>query len=136
VKAGGSLPRGRRLRHEVPNVPTADALSTVEREAQSVLRALVEQVGGRFGSKRPVPVEKVDVLTTLFDEWAERYGTSFDKGIHFSGRPGLWQALDALYPLEDPNRWDTLREAIIAALEEKNWRRVSPPRGSAFDILE
>ncbi|HEX3866861.1 MAG TPA: hypothetical protein VHV78_08920, partial [Gemmatimonadaceae bacterium] len=64
----------------------------------------------------------------------EEHGRSTEYGLYFSGRPGLWHALDELYPLQDPNRWDRLREAVIAELEQRNWVRRSPPRGAAFDI--
>ena len=50
----------------------------------------------------------------------------------FAGRPGLWTALDELHPLQDPNRLDRLRAAVIAELTTRGWRRVSEPRGSAF----
>ena len=136
VKAGGSLPRGRRLPNEVPDVPSAETLTGVERAAQAVLRPMVERAGGRFSSRTPIAVEHVEDLAALFNEWAHRYGRAGDRGIRFSGRPGLWHALDVLYPLEDPNRWDRLREAIIGELESKSWRRVTPPRGSAFDLLD
>jgi hypothetical protein len=36
--------------------------------------------------------------------------------------------------LQDPNRWDRLREAVIAMLEDENWVRRSRPRGSVFEI--
>lgn len=136
AKSGGSLGRGRRTRDEVPPVPAAEALTAVQREAQSRLRVTVEQAGGRFSPARPIPVDHVEVVAALFDEWAREYGAPSDVGISFSGRPGLWHALDALYPLQDPNRWDRLRCAVIELLESRNWRRRTPPRGSAFDILD
>ena len=78
----------------------------------------------------------IEVLCDLFNQWARQHGEVMEYGLLFNGRPGLWHALDVLYPLQDPNRWDRLRNAVIAALLEQNWVRRSPPRGSAFDIHE
>ena len=58
------------------------------------------------------------------------------EALYFDGRPGLWHALDDLYPLQDPNRWDPLRQAVIGELETRGWRRRTPPRGIAFDIAD
>ena len=74
------------------------------------------------------------MFTELFDAWARSHGEPADNGISFSGHPGLWHALDELYPLQDPNRWDSLRREVLRTLEERNWVRRSPPRGIAFDI--
>lgn len=134
AKQGGSLPRGRRRRDEVPPVPDSARLTPTQRRAQSALRDMVEKVGGRFDDHRTIPVEQLTLLGELFDEWAETHGDRTGDGIRFSGRPGLWHALDVLCPLQDPNRWDALRAAVIGELELKRWRRVSPPRGSAFEI--
>lgn len=133
---GGSLPRGRRRREEVPPVPVADDLPPLEAEAQRCLRDLVERAGGRFDSQRRIPVAHVDTLARLFDAWARRHAESRESGLYFDGRPGLWHALDELYPLQDPNRWDPLRQAVIAELETRGWRRRKPPRGIAFDLPE
>jgi hypothetical protein len=134
MKAGGSLPQGRRLRDEVPDVPDPGRLSEIQKGAQVALRALVEQAGGRYDSREPIPVGRVEVFMDLFDEWATYYGTRTPEGIFFQGRPGLWHALDELFPLQDPNRWDALRGAVIAELERRHWTRRTPPRGSTFDI--
>ena len=134
AKQGGSLPRGRRLREEVPPVPDPSGLSPLQRRAQLAIREMVERVGGRFDDQRAIPVERLDLLGELFEEWATTHGDRSVDGVRFSGRPGLWHALDTLYPLQDPNRWDALRHAILRTLESKNWRRQSPPRGSGFDI--
>ena len=135
AKSGGSLPRGRRRATEVPPVPTSDGLTAVQRDAQAVLSTLVERAGGRIESSDRIAVDHVDTLVDLFNEWALRYGEPADCGHYFSGRPGLWHALDELYPLQDPNRWDQLRLAVIEQLESEDWRRRTPPRGSAFYIL-
>jgi hypothetical protein len=135
-QSGGSLPRGRRRRNEVPPVPEAAHLSPLEADAQRALRELVESVGGRFDSQRRIPVGHIDTLARLFDAWARRHAESSASGLYFDGHPGLWHALDELYPLQDPNRWDPLRQAVIAELETNGWRRRKPPRGIAFDIPE
>lgn len=133
-KAGGSLPRGRRLRHEVPAVPDAEGLGQVEARAQDQLRRLVERAGGRFDTKEPIPVDGLDTLADLCDAWARRHADMSSGTVHFNGRPGLWHALDELYPLQDPNRWDRLRKEVILELEHRGWVRRSPPRGSGFDL--
>jgi hypothetical protein len=135
-KRPGSLPRGRRLREEVPPVPSAEGRPELEVTAQAAMRELVELAGGRFDSLRTIPVGHLDVLTDLCDTWGRRHGVHTADGICFSGQPGLRHALDELYPLQDPNRWDRLREAIIVELEKGTWRRRRPPRGSVFDIID
>lgn len=134
IRSAGSLARGRRLPEEVPPVPPAEELTELEARAQAALQELVESAGGRLDSLVTVPVGHLDVITELCDGWGRRHGVHTAKGIYFSGQPGLWQALDQLYPLRDPNRWDRLREAVIVELEERGWRRRRPPRGSVFDI--
>lgn len=131
-KQGGSLPRGRRLRHEVPEVPSSKDLTSVERKAQAALRTLVDEAGGRFDSTKAVPVGSVAELADLLDGWGRRHARLKDGALYFGGQPGLWHALDELIPLQDPNRWDGLRKAVIAELEARGWRRASPPRGISF----
>lgn len=135
-KAGGSLPRGRRLRHEVPAVPAAGDLTEIERSSQELLRRLVERAGGRFDTTEPIPVDGVDVLADLFDAWARQHADLSGGSVYFNGRPGLWHALDDLYPLQDPNRWDRLRKDVILELEHRGWVRTAPPRGSGFNLAE
>ena len=134
AKGGGSLPRGRRLRSEVPDVPEPSGLSDLDVRAQRALRRLVEEAGGRFDSAKAIPIRHLDLFAALFQEWAVRYGERSGDGVYFSGQPGLWHALDDLYALQDPNRWDRLRNAIIRHLEAQGWHRRTPPRGSAFDV--
>jgi hypothetical protein len=134
AKSGGSLGRGRRRLDEVPSVPHVADLSEVQRRAQQELHVLVEQAGGRLGSGPRIVARDLEPFIDLFNEWAQRYGEVTESGACFSGRPGLWHALDELYPLQDPNRWDGLRLAVIAELEDGNWTRRTPPRGSVFDI--
>lgn len=131
-KQGGSLPRGRRLRHEVPEVPRAENLNNVERTAQVALRSLVEAAGGRFGSTSAIPLGSITELADLLDAWGRSNASERREGLYFGGRPGLWHALDQLYPLQDPNRWDRLRKEVILELEHRGWRRASPPRGVSF----
>lgn len=134
AKQGGSLPRGRRTRQEVPDVPDARDLGDLDAAAQRVLRDLVERAGGRFDSKTAIPIGHLDVLARLFDTWGRRFAEPAGDGLYFGGQPGLWHALDELYPLQDPNRWDGLRRAVIIELEKGAWRRRRPPRGTSFDI--
>lgn len=135
AKKAGSLPRGRRTPDEVPPVPNANDLDPLDARAQRALLALVDQAGGRFASTTAIPVGHVAVLTDLLDAWGRRHAISQDGHLYFGGQPGLWHALDQLYPLQDPNRWDQLRKAIVIELERtRSWRRREPPRGIAFDI--
>lgn len=108
---------------------------SITERAQLSLRELVDRAGGPAGSDY-IPVDHVAVVKDLFNEWAARYGEPTSRGIFFSGRPGLWHSLDELVPLTNRRRWNRLRFAVIAALEGENWVRRSPPRGSAFDILD
>lgn len=138
MKAGGSLDRGRRLRHEVPSVPPRSGLSNLGAEVQDELRLLVERSGGRFDSPTvtSVPLGDVQLIARYLDGWA-RAGSEFQSGrVRFAGRPGLWHALDDLYPLQDPNRWDRLRAAVLADLESHGWVRESPPRGTTWILPE
>ena len=132
MKSAGSLVRGRRPRDEVPDVPPTDDLDQLGRDAQRVLAEMVDGAGGRFDSNRQIPVAHLGVLTDLLDRTGRRNAAERDGRLVFSGRPGLWHALDELYPLQDPNRWDTLRAAIVSELEGRGWERISPPRGSSF----
>lgn len=136
AKDAGSLDRGRRLRDEVPPVPEAEALTEGDRQIQASLRRLVESVGGRFGvrGEQPVPVDHVDELATYVDRWARRYAQPEPTGLRYTGRPGIWHALDELYPLQDPNRWDRLRQVITDELVARGWQRRNPPRGSSWDL--
>lgn len=134
-KGGGSLPKGKRLPEEVPPVPDPSTLNPLEQEAQRALRSLVDDAGGRFDRTGPIRLEYLDLFADLFGVWAHEYGTPTEYGVYFSGRPGLWRCLDELYPLQDPNRWDGLRKAVIERLEQGSWRRHSP-RVSQFEIID
>lgn len=113
----------------------SDDLTAVQQESQQLLGALVEADGGRWGltGVKQVSIEHVDVFAGLFEEWA-RHNTDHGS-TYFNGRPGLWHALDELYPLQDPNRWDRLRQAVTERLEsDHGWRRRRPPNGSGWDL--
>jgi len=131
-QSGGSLPRGRRRRDEVPRIPPDSELSKLQRTTQALLVGSVENAGGRFGSATPVAIRGVDVLADLFEAWGRENSGIVDGRRYFNGRPGLWHALDELCPLQDPNRWDALRQAVIIELEKRGWQRAAPPRGAAF----
>lgn len=138
TKQGGSLPRGRRRHDEVPGIPAADGLNHVERVAQRGLRELVEEAGGRFDTPttKRIGVGHIGDLADLFEAWGRDNAGSRGERCYFAGRPGFWHALDRLYPLQDPNRWDALRVEVIVELEARGWRRASPPRGIGFYLPE
>lgn len=116
-------------------MPDAGDLSEIEQRSQQVLRDMVERAGGRFAGSY-IQEDHLGVLSVLFDTWGRRHAVETDRGLKFSGRPGLWHALDELYPLQDPNRWNNLRAAVIARLEDGSWERCSPPRGTSFFITD
>ncbi len=120
---------------ELPPVPGSGELTEVCRAAQPVLRELVEASGGRLGFRGPgnmIAVGHIDVFVPVMREWVEHYGTRRDGGVEFSG-PGLWHALERLYPLQDPNRIDGLRKAVIVELQQQGWTR-NRVRGSKWWI--
>src|SRR5688572_13480892 len=123
AKAGGSLGRGRRMAHETPAIPDAASLEPEARAAQGVLARLVAEAGGQMGMGGSIPVDSVSALADHLDGWARRLATAREGRTYFAGRPGLWHALDELYPLQDPNRWDALRLAITRELEGRGWER-------------
>jgi hypothetical protein len=125
--AAGSLTGKKKARTvaELPPIPAPDELTDTCRAAQPMLRELVEAAGGRLGFRGPgnmIGEGHIDVFVPVMREWAEHYGTRRDGGIEFS-RPGLWHALERLYPLQDPNRIDRLRKAVIVELQRQGWHR-------------
>jgi len=125
--AAGSLTGKKKARTltELPPVPAPDELTDVGRAAQPALRELVEAAGGRLGFRGPgnmIGEGHIDVFVPVMREWAEHYGARRDGGIEFS-RPGLWHALERLYPLQDPNRIDRLRKTVIVELQRQGWSR-------------
>lgn len=127
----GSLPRGRRTRAETPGVPEPSDLSPAGRRVQPLIEDAVTRAGGRFASG-PVPSLHVHQLADYFEEFASSHAVRERGQTVFHGRPGFWQALDVLYPLQDPNRWDRWRFDIIRELQDRGWRRLHEPRGSAW----
>lgn len=128
TKEAGSLPRGRRRDDEVPPVP--DVSGPAEREVQTLLRRLVDRAGGRFGRGPAIPTPRdVAPLVDYFEAWVRENSVPRRGERYFSGQPGLWFALDSLYPLQDPNRWDRLRAQILLELEARGWVKDRPPRG-------
>lgn len=120
---------------ELPPVPQPAELTEVGRAAQPALRELVEAAGGRLGFRGPgnmIGEGHIDVFIPVMREWVEHYGSRRDGGIEFS-RPGLWHALERLYPLQDPNRIDRLRKAVLVELQRQGWSR-NGVRGSKWWI--
>ena len=121
ARQGGTLGRGRRTREQTPPVPDRQQLSELDRRAQTALQQLVDKAGGRWGiDGRSIDVDHVELLADLLEAWGRR-NSKRDAGGHdyFPGRPGFWHALDELYPLQDPNRWDRLRLALTRELESR-----------------
>lgn len=125
AKEGGTLGRGRRTREQTPPVPDRQQLAELDRRAQAALEQLVANAGGRWGiGGRAIGVDHVELLVDLFAAWGRRYSKRDRDGHeYFPGRPGFWHALDELYPLQDPNRWDRLRLAVTRELENRGWDR-------------
>ena len=135
AEQAGSQARGRRLAGELPPVPEPATLSESARRAQNALLVMVGEAGGRFswgGSQ--IPVAEVPTLADRCEEWGRSQARRDRDGLlFFSGRPGLWHALDELVPLQDPNRWDQLRAAVIEELQTRGWTR-SIEHGSSFTL--
>jgi hypothetical protein len=82
---------------------------------------------------------EVDAIAELFDHAARTFGRHGVNGVTFGGRsgePGLWHFLNGICELEDTNRWNEPRKAVVAHLVATGrWRRIGDsPRGSEFDI--
>jgi hypothetical protein len=134
TEEGGSLARGRRKREEVPEPPSTNQLNDLAAEAQSVIKLLVDASGGRFDSPttKQIEVGSVALLSRYVDQWVRQFAEVTSGRVRFAGRPGIWHALDELYPLQDPNRWDRLRGEILFELECLGWVRERPPRGTTW----
>lgn len=105
--------------------------------AQAALDQLVDQAGGRWGiGGHSIDVDHVELLADLLEAWGRRNSRrDADGHDYFPGRPGFWHALDELYPLQDPNRWDRLRVALTRELESRGWeRRGSAPNSTTWSI--
>lgn len=115
-----------------PDALFAAGLTSIQAQAQRVLAELVASTPAG-----QIRVGHVDPLAALFDEWAIEHAERRRDGWYFTSKSGtgLWHVLQGLCPLADPDRWDRLRGAVIAHLEESGrWRRVSPPRGSTWEL--
>lgn len=134
AKRGGN--RGVLAADEVPAIPDASQLTQLQRNAQRSLCELVEKNGGRYGVGGQLPVGHLDAVVPLLDWWARERTVDRRGRLYFSGRPGQYVALQELYPLQDPNRWDRLRAAALAELQGKGWVRARPPRGPGFFLPE
>lgn len=109
-------------------------LTARQATAQRCLRDLVAK--SPSGSIR---VGHVEALAELFDEWAHGHAEQQGGAVFFTGKggTGLWHVLQGLCPIDDPRRWNGLRAAVVAHLEGSGrWRRVRPPRGSTFELLQ
>jgi hypothetical protein len=105
--------------------------------ARRTVDGLVARSGGQSASG-PVVVDGLVAIAALFQVWAEHLGASENLApgtmFRFESQPGLWRALQALVPLDDPDRWNALRAAVIKRLESLGWEREVPPRGSVFRV--
>lgn len=109
-------------------------LTPAQATAQRCLRDLV--ANSPSGSIR---VGHVEALAELFDEWAQGHAEPRATALFFTGKggTGLWHVLQGLCPIHDPTRWNGLRAAVVSHLEASGrWKRVRPPRGSSFELLE
>lgn len=140
AKGGGSLGGGKRTRAELPEVPNSEELSPLAQGAQRLLRSATENDGGRFGLPPEltgqIPVDGIDIgaLTDFAAEWLTLQSEVTAEGDRYhNGRPGLWHCFDDLYPLQDPNRWNEIRESVADELQSRGWER-SSPRSAAWRL--
>ena len=116
-----------------PDAVFGRQLTAAQATAQRLLRDLVAT--SPSGSIR---IGHVEALAELFDEWARDHAEPRGAALFFTGEggTGLWHVLQGLCPIDDPRRWNGLRGAVVAQLETSGrWRRVSPPRGSTFELF-
>jgi hypothetical protein len=133
----GTLPgkKGARTIAELPPIPEPASLSAVGVVGQRAFQELVTAAGGRLGFRgdgNSIPVGNLDAFVPVMEEWAAHYGSRRIGGLEMR-RPGLWHAIDRLCPLQDPNRVDALRAAVLGRLEERGWVR-NGVRGSSWWI--
>lgn len=136
AKGGGSLGRGRKTREETAPLPDRSQLNDLEGRAQTALKGLVDDAGGRWGliDAKSIPVGHLDLVVDLLARWMVQYSTPHKQSgrAYFPGRPGLWHALDDLVPLQDPNRWNPLRAAATAELSERGFERIGGVNGATW----
>ncbi|HQZ32781.1 MAG TPA: hypothetical protein PK020_00080 [Ilumatobacteraceae bacterium] len=133
AKNDAKLGRGRKAEQEVAAIPNAADLAAFARPVQDELRKLVERAGGRMGLRtKTIPVGDVKLLANGVEQWAKAHLTQRNGRLYFAGRPGIWHFFDSLYPLQDPNRWDRLREAVTNELRLRGWERVGGTQGSGW----
>ncbi len=136
AKGGGSLGRGRKTREETGPIPDRNLLTGLDQQAQAVLEQLVESAGGRWGlsGTQSIPIGAIDVLTEVVVTWIAKHSRPHPQNgrLYFPGEPGLWRAFDLLYPLQDPNRWNALRQATTTELEARGYERQGGPNGSTW----
>jgi len=109
------------------------ALTSIQATAQRCLLDVVET-----SAQGSIRVGHVEALAEVFDEWAHNHAEQHGAALYFTGKggTGLWHVLQGLCPIDEPRRWNNLRAAVVAHLESAGrWRRVSPPRGSTFELL-
>lgn len=137
-KGGGSLGNGRKTLNELQPVPVASTLAQAERLVQAVLLDAVEDAGGRLGlplsATAQVQLDDIDVVVDYAEAWVRSHAEEKERGLYYPGQPGLWHCLDDLVPLQDPNRWNTLRLALTRAFEDRGWERQGGVRGKAWLI--
>jgi hypothetical protein len=139
AKGGGSLGDGRRTEDEVPSVPDPESLGPDERNAQQLLRSVVDGNGGRFGFPPDVPgripADGIDIgaLTDFADSWIRSHSADDGSGgLRHSGQPGLWHCFDDLYPLQHPDRWNKIRSAVADELMSRGWERPGGRHGAPW----
>lgn len=128
------------------DLPTSSANSVLDRldvrvvqHARSAVEDLV--VRTQASGRRGIEVGHEDTLGSLFTAVAREFGRPAPGGVFFGGRagePGLWHALQALYAIDDTNRWNELRRAVVANLiASGRWRRRgASPRGAEFFVSD
>ena len=118
----------------LPEDSVQDLDADLRRRVRVALQDLVVRSGGNDGTK-PITVDHLEVVKVLFNAWARLHGTTEPAGVlRFGPKPGLWHALQGVFPLTETKRWDALRKAALADLETEGWERLSPSRGSIFLI--
>lgn len=117
-----------------PDAVFGSGLTVAQETAQRCLRDLVTK-----SSTGSIRVGHIDALAELFDEWGRAHAERRRDASFFTakGGTGLWHVLQGLCPIDDPTRWNGLRATVVAHLEASGrWRRVRPPRGSTFELLD